>query len=296
MERTTKGFLPRVCAALAMLSLLSGCVAALAVPLMTVVGAISERKRTRAQIVAALPAANAEALAALPEPLIAPAGSSAQLTGLSALPPPSGAQLSGGPWLDFASYTLGRVTKLAQGGEAVSALLTAESALTFQSQVRPCIAREPAVVIDIDTGDAPFAPAAAGLATPGVAAAVAELRRAGVIVLWVSQASANEVAGVAEALKTSGLDPTGADPILLVRNPDERKQVLREEANEAVCVVAIAGDRRSDFDELFDYLRDPRLATAYDAQLGAGWFIVPPPFETAPPAAAVTPAIEAGSQ
>jgi len=89
------------------------------------------------------------------------------------------------------------------------------------------------------------------------------------------------VAGVASALQASGLDPSGRDPILLVRNEEERKQVLREEANQTVCVVAMAGDRRGDFDELFDYLRDPRIATAYDGQIGAGWFLVPPLFESA---------------
>ena len=45
----------------------------------------------------------------------------------------------------------------------------------------------------------------------------------------------------------------------------------------------------------FDYLRDPRLETAYDAQIGAGWFIVPPLFEAAP-ASAVAPAGEDGSR
>jgi predicted secreted acid phosphatase len=145
-------------------------------------------------------------------------------------------------------------------------------------------------VIDLDPGSAVFAPGAAA-PMPEIAAAIEELRAAGVIVLWVSQASANDVAGVAAALQASGLDPTGRDPILLVRNAEERKQVLREEANATVCVVAIAGDRRSDFDELFDYLRDPRLETAYDAQIGAGWFIVPPLFG-ASPASAVPPAGE----
>ena len=101
--------------------------------------------------------------------------------------------------------------------------------------------------------------------------------------LWVSQASANEVAGVAEALRASGLDPTGRDPILLVRNEDERKQVLREQANETTCVIAIAGDRRADFDELFDYLRDPKQTTMYDSLLNSGWFMVPPLFAAPPP-------------
>ena len=43
-------------------------------------------------------------------------------------------------------------------------------------------------------------------------------------------------------------------------------------------MIAIAGDRKGDIDELFDYLRDPRSGDSLDYLLGAGWFIVPPPF------------------
>jgi hypothetical protein len=198
------------------------------------------------------------------------------------LPPPSGAQAGPlGQWHAFAAYTLAKAVELAGEGEANSALLTPESVANFRNRTRPCRTREAAVVIDLDPGAAPFAPAAAGPVAPEVAATIAELRGTGVIILWVSQASANDVARVADALKSSGLDPTGADPILLVRNEDERKQVLREEANDTVCVVAIAGDTRSDFDELFDYLRNRDFETAYDAQLGNGWFLVPPLFGSA---------------
>ena len=56
----------------------------------------------------------------------------------------------------------------------------------------------------------------------------------------------------------------------------------------------MAGDERGDFDELFDYLRDPRLATVYDGQLGSGWFLVPPLFDAATPepVSAIAPAGE----
>ena len=272
----------RIGAALAALPLLGGCVAAIAVPLMTAAGAFSERRRSRAEVVADLPAANAAALAAVPESAAAASGLSVQLTGLTELPPPSGASpATAAPWREFATYALGRAAGLAEKGNATSALLTQDSALTFRNEMRPCAAREAAVVIDLDPADAVFAPGSARQVSPEITATVSELREAGVVVLWVSQASANDVAGVAEALKASGLDPAGRDPILLVRNEEERKPVLREEANQTVCVVAMAGDERSDFDELFDYLRDPRLATAYDAQLGSGWFLVPPLFESA---------------
>ena len=47
---------------------------------------------------------------------------------------------------------------------------------------------------------------------------------------------------------------------------------------------------------LFEYLRDPRLASAYDAQLGSGWFLVPPLFGTVEPVSAVAPAGEDGGR
>ena len=89
------------------------------------------------------------------------------------------------------------------------------------------------------------------------------------IVLWVSQAERQRGA---QAWPTrcwlSGLDPTGRDPLLLVRNEDDRKQTLRAGGQLDVCVVAIAGDRRGDFDELFDYLRDPDGRAGLEAMIG----------------------------
>jgi hypothetical protein len=136
-------------------------------------------------------------------------------------------------------------------------------------------------VVDLDDGQAAFAPASAGLPSPGLAEGLARLREAGVVVLWVSQAHANDVRKVADALQLSGLDPTGRDPLLLVRNDSDRKQTLRQEANLDVCVIAIAGDRRGDFDELFDYLRDPATAVGLEALIGSGWFIAPAPLGAA---------------
>ena len=144
------------------------------------------------------------------------------------------------------------------------------------------------MIVDLDTETAPFAPGGTGVPAPGLAEGLARLREAGIVVLWVSQASANEVRKVADALLLSGLDPTGHDPLLLMRNAQDRKQTLRLEANLDVCVIAIAGDRRGDFDELFDYLRNPDAATGLEGMIGSGWFVAPAPFD-APGAAADTP-------
>ena len=180
-------------------------------------------------------------------------------------------------------------------------MLAPGSAAGLQARKRPCADREPAVIVDLDAAQGAFVPDTAARAPADVTAALARLREAGVVVLWISQLHADEVDRVAEALKASGLDPTGRDPILLVRNNDERKQVLRTQANETTCVIAIAGDHRTDFDELFDYLRDPDQATMYDSLLNSGWFLVPPllaaptPIEV-PDVSAVAPAGEDGGR
>ena len=112
-------------------------------------------------------------------------------------------------------------------------------------------------------------------APAGVAAGLAHLRDAGVVVLWISKLPAARAADAARALRNSGLDPRRQDQLLLLRRAQDRKQLLREDASDDVCIVAIAGDRRSDFDELFDYLRNPGSAAGLDAMLGNGWFLVP---------------------
>ena len=81
---------------------------------------------------------------------------------------------------------------------------------------------------------------------------------------------------VAQWVRSSGLDPQGQDQFLLLRTADDRKQLLREDANKDVCVVAVAGDARGDFDELFDYFRDPAGAIGLEPMMGRGWFEVPP--------------------
>ena len=277
------------CAALALLPLLSGCVAAaIAVPAMTAAGVLT-RKPARPMVEA--PAAAAVTIPANAAPALPAVGSgsgvTAELTALTELPPPSGADLAGDPWRGFVSYALERSAGLAGPSGVVaepaeSALLSPEGISRLTALRRPCGGNEPAVIVDLDNGPAAFSPEGAGPPSPGLAEGLARLREAGVVVLWISRADANRVNGVAEALRRSGLDPAGRDPLLLVLDEDDRKQTMRVEANEDVCVVAIAGDQRADFDELFDYLRNPDAATGFESLIGSGWFVTPAPLATAP--------------
>lgn len=189
----------------------------------------------------------------------------------------SGALAGAALWQPFVDYAFDRAGRLGGSEPVQSALLSGDLTLD-EPHLLPCVANTPAVLIDLDQGSTPFAPAPGATPVPGLAESLASLREAGVVVLWISQADANRVGEIGDFLRTSGLDPTGRDPLLLARGADHRKQVMRKEANVSVCVLAIAGDRRGDFDELFDYLRDPASAAGLDVMMGSGWFLAPGPF------------------
>lgn len=138
----------------------------------------------------------------------------------------------------------------------------------------PCNFVGNAVLIDLD-------PAGGVLDTSrpvdhsALAAALAKLRDADVEVVWGTALTADRAGDVRGWLKRSGLDPAGKDRLLLLRYPEDRKQTRREEASSERCLVAMLGDERSDFDELFDYLKKPGAAVGLDAMLGEGWFLAP---------------------
>ena len=84
-------------------------------------------------------------------------------------------------------------------------------------------------------------------------------------------------------LKSSGLDPDSADQLLLMRYPGDRKQTRRADLAKVSCIIAIAGDTRKDFDELFEYLVNPEAALALELLIGQGWFLIPPVIAQAEP-------------
>lgn len=273
-------------AALLLAPLLSGCVAAVAIPL--VAGGTLYARKHGAFVRAATPVDAVAPYAGVPRapgslPIADGETPQVVMTNLTALPPPSPADLAGGnPWQPFLDYALAQGAALKETARPQSALIVPDG-LFVAPRRRPCAQRFPAVIVDLDRARAAFVPVAGEQPSAGLAEGLAQLREAGIVVLWLTGLPAAEVGAVAGALRTSGLDPDGKDQFLLIRGPDDRKQVLREQANEDVCVIAIAGDQRNDFDELFDYLRDPNGAAGLDAMLGQGWFLVPQPLAAPAP-------------
>ena len=76
--------------------------------------------------------------------------------------------------------------------------------------------------------------------------------------------------------RVAGLDPTGMDTLVLMSDIGERKQTRRDAIANTLCPIAILGDERADFDELYLYLKNPDSAIALDASIGRGWFLASP--------------------
>ena len=146
-----------------------------------------------------------------------------------------------------------------------------------------CGGAEPTVLIDLDPDGDTFDPTNVTRAAPGLSSALAQLRASGVKIAWITKNPANQVVAIRNALNRSGLDLDNSDQVLLMRYPEDRKQTRREDLAASSCLIAIAGDVRSDFDELFEYLINPEAAAMLDPLIGNGWFVIPAPVVTERP-------------
>jgi hypothetical protein len=156
-----------------------------------------------------------------------------------------------------------------------SALLAAPGSL---SPIRTeCSIRPPAILVDLDPGDRPFDASITPQANPSLGQILTSFRLQEIEIFWISQQSAISAGAIRKALVASGLDPQGRDGLLLMRNADDRKQARRKELAETHCLLAIGGDTRSDFDELYLYLKEETAAQPLEELIGAGWFLTPLP-------------------
>lgn len=217
-----------------------------------------------------------ETVEALRKAGLAPGTKAVALTTLTALPQPGMA--ASNPAFDatyaaFADYALGIAVRDPLKDELRPSALLARPGVLLPDRA-PCKFVGNAVLIDLDPADGALDPALP-IQHSALAEAVAKLRAAGIEVVWGTALTADRAGDVRGWLQRSGLDPEGKDRLLLLRYPEDRKQTRREEASSERCLIAMLGDERSDFDELFDYLKNPDAAVGLDAMLGEGWFLAP---------------------
>jgi hypothetical protein len=232
----------------------------------------------------AAPAADPTPAATLVEPAAAPAPTPANLpanviigpapepkrdsaTGLIELAP-------GTPYSALATYAEQQARAASAGGLLQSAILRNPAALDGKRSA--CTSRLPLVLIDLDPAEGMLAPGPAPAADPAFATALQSLRDRRIEIAWISGSPAAQAPVIRTALTASGLDPKGEDRLVLLRQRGDRKQARRADLAKGNCIIAIAGDARADFDELFDYLVNPEAALGLELLMGEGWFLIPP--------------------
>jgi hypothetical protein len=193
------------------------------------------------------------------------------------LPPPSDAPTSVRPeaYADLYAFANKAGTTPPVGTVRHSAIL-ADSGM-LDATTAECSIHPAAVLIDLDPAGTLLDSGADLRADPALADRLAALRSEDITIGWISGNTADRAGEIRRALVSTGLDPDGHDPLILLRYPDDRKQTRRADFAKEYCVVAIAGDERADFDELYKYLKDPSAALSLEPLLGKGWFLIPQP-------------------
>lgn len=216
-----------------------------------------------------------------PMPVAAVAPVAAPVTAAPAISAPSGApRPEQFGFFQFVRYGRGVAAVSAGATGPLSAMLADPIALDGQRK-RCAAGQQPVAVIDLDPAGGLFAPPADPERNPGPALGLAVLREAGVKIAWLSDLPVAEIGAVRTALEIAGLDLRGEDIVSLRRDPEDCKQARKESLAATSCIIAIAGDAKPDFDERFQYLRNPEAGAALETAIGDGWFLIDPIFPVA---------------
>ena len=181
---------------------------------------------------------------------------------------------------DYGSFFDGAMAQAAVNPlseKRTSAIL--RTSLSAQPELTDCGMLQPVVLIDLDPAGGILSPDLAVAANPDLATALELLRKRDVGIFWISDAPITAANPVRARLVASGLDPAAGDSLLLSYGKEDRKQLRREGLAKSHCVIAIAGDTKSDFDELYDYLKVPEAGVPFDALIGKSWFLTPLPLK-----------------
>lgn len=207
---------------------------------------------------------------------------------------PAPAAAADNPYDSFLRFALRQADRREEGRLTETVMLSGPP-MNGSLQLLPCGFLPPAVIIDLDDGTgfglnlAIVDPAQPVTAPQGLANGLEQLRQRDIAVIWMTSQPFDRFDAIAALLRATGLDPSGRDTIVLTRTVSERKQERRADTAASHCILAIAGDRKADFDELYDYLRNPDFPIESDRMIGAGWFLAPQPLALADRPAAPQP-------
>jgi hypothetical protein len=185
------------------------------------------------------------------------------------------------PFLNFSSYALAQAQRRDQGLAVQSAVLVQKVSLANPETVA-CGAKPLAVIIDLDAAQ-PAVQSTESLTRP-LGSLLEDMRDAGLRLIWISGRGQAEVASTLDPLRQGDNPAIKAEDLISLQEQGRlRKQERRWNLAGYYCIAAVAGDQNSDFDELFDYLRNPDYAISLGKFWNRGWFVVPHPASVAAP-------------
>ena len=148
---------------------------------------------------------------------------------------------------------------------------------SLQPVRRDCQENTPTVVIDLDPQGGVVPIVGPLPVNTDLARILADLRLRDVQIAWITDRGPIDARAVRDRLVASGLDPNSQDSLYVERYPGETKQARRAALAQTQCVIALAGDERADFDDLYNYIREPGDARNLELLLGNGWFLIENP-------------------
>lgn len=188
---------------------------------------------------------------------------------------PAAAPSGPSPYAAFHRFVLERLAA-PPGPDGRPSMLLADPPSLDPALLR-CAALPPAVLIDLDPAGGLLPLGDAASADSSLAAFLGDLRQRGITIYWISGHGPGEARAIRSALVAARLDPAGEDPLIVNRFAAENKQARRRSLAESDCLLAILGDERADFDDLYEYVRSLEVAADLEVHIGRGWFLAPTP-------------------
>lgn len=197
------------------------------------------------------------------------------LLDMSELPAPTATLATSGPLAELRNHTL---AALAAGMDDQSSAVLADP-VSLEPVRAPCEADIPAILIDLDPADGLLPLDGRSTQNSPLVPLLDALRAEGVAIAWITDREPQDAGAIRQRLLETRLDPTARDPLFVQRFPGELKQARRQALLETHCPIAIAGDERRDFDDLYVYLIDPSSAGGLEPMIGDGWFLISNPLD-----------------
>ncbi len=165
-----------------------------------------------------------------------------------------------------------------QTKQAVKSAVLQSSYTDKKVDRQQCSNQSLAVIIDLDsdsTLDRDNKALSQQANIDALAALLTTIRKNGITVIWLSKQASSQSSTIIEKLRPMGL--LDEKDFLSLRQKKERKQIQRQYVASQYCVISILGDSRSDFDEAFEYLREPDQFIGLNIMFEKGWFLRPIP-------------------